>query len=501
MTINVNVDNNSDGEDFVNEMKEKFILAICEDDAATLRSILDDVTLEIRELLVNGEIQMKPSAPCSDRIVQQSAVTRALEISVMYQSWHTFTVLTIFGSKFLHQNLPNFTETNVRDNENNILHLLVYSYDLRASDVIVNMYGTILEKCGEEERRMLLLHKNHEGLTPLELAAQFSCSTLFTLFLYTEGVYRNVINVCGKFITNSFVFMNETPDDENSFLWQLTNIKCRSECIQNANAILKINLIRQLIDRKFKTALPIILVWFLLRSIPILLNIVADFINWQVSQLIYCFNATVPDEYIDLYGNTTWVRTFEDFWQKLNNSDSILTPIQGSLMLLFDVVEFVHILATTRKMPRDFSSVSNETMVNTGFYRLCVLCLSLSLLFAGISHYVDDWERHGVTAAAWLTLYSLSFISTLYFVQLFSSVGHFIIGFQRMLIAIFRFALFQLAFMCAFNILFQFVYNEACRNSNPQFVCSKSLSFYETFKMLLNTNEEILPTNGVCEAF
>lgn len=205
------------------------------------------------------------------------------------------------------------------------------------------------------------------------------------------------------------------------------------------------------------------------------------------------------------------------------SSTMYFSLLYGCTSLLFDLFEVGYLVkckiisgCSLRSILKRY--MFNTTIVNTQFYRVVIFLLSINFIMTistdkylkhltskinttnetvqtTTSHEFESVQTEG-NKPNFNRLLSLRYcftsgIISLGFIQIGpSTIGFFAFGFQKMLVALGKFAVLQFVITGVFTLLFQFVRTYSC-TSGRDFTCREESHMYLTFLIMLNMYDVI----------
>ena len=471
---------------------KSFLHYISQDNLSGMLSVLNCVESFHRQCLLNGRfrsadhiIKQPASVWECENLVQQLSVEYPLSVAIVYHSINCFKALVENGCDLFLQDYRG----------NSVVHLLVYVSVAKTDNHAVEMYDFILSRLKTvRERRQLLSHRSDDGFLAMDLAAKHGCVKLFRAILYTEGNYRAVISQQGKIALNSFNFGG---DDSScmSFLWQLTWTEDTVKKLEAVKEILKIPVVSKMIYQRFYAALPYVCFWMLMRCMHGILFLIIDTMLFNLYHTHNCnSDGTLKANVSTDMFYSEWVANH--FFSQTNGSlpANVMTASMYSIMyaictIVFDIAEIIYLMENSKMINRSYVvKLWREYLVNSNFYRTVMLLLAICTIAMSVTKLVSMSEHTEDTNELLVIISLLNRIfitfSIFYFIQLLPMIGFFVIGFQKMLAALARFALLQGGIIFVFSTLFRHVHIYLCKPDIHS--CIPSQSIYRTFLIMLN---------------
>lgn len=422
-----------------------------------------------------------------DDVVKQLWVTKPLQWSIFKQSFDCF--------KFLLENGASIYQNDSR--ENNIVHVLIYVYSKHPSQEIINMYDVLLLYAKtRQNRNKLLQYRSYDGLTPLELSVKLNCARMFKVILYTEGVYLRKVVRKGTILSHYFRFSNSVNDPKHislSFLWQLVWLEDNEQSAQTTNQILALDPVKKLVQKRLYTLIPIIFVWFLCRCLLGILYYVVDLHHEDFDKNRSCNGSSQLNERAKLGYNTSFASELNAHYELIGipviiTAQCIYGLVYAVFTILIGVLEIAFIAKNGYILKLGIvKRIFQESLVNTGFYRIIMFFLSLHYIMQFLVQLnIIGGEDDKGTRMGIITMNERVFLifGIFYFLQIFPSIGYFAIGFQKMLSTLALFALLEMLIIYLFSTLFRHVNMYYCQPSAVS--CNDSESLYQSFLVMLN---------------
>lgn len=374
---------------------------------------------------------------------------------------------------------------------NNALHSLItfVFYKPEMEKQACAAYATLSGCLGEDKMAELLSTKNRDGFRPVEFAAQQGTLLLLEAMLLTPGLY---LKERWKKGLSQYTFVDVTEYEsgsrhDKSPLMLLAHLaRCKLGDRSSARVI-QSPLFSAWIDAKMAINKHVIIAWVIFRVLFLSLLLIIDYDSTSVRSLI---RETA---------NVTMEAVLCKEFRKMRYSEQQrhamvwLLFALANIILLYDVIEVVYIIATKRYRILYNLNGLKRLVINSVFYRGCQF-VTMLLITANISGNIathNNLHRTGsevlqvVVYLRILLPITISW-SLFFFLQTAPWIGDSIISIQGMVKDIARFIVLLFIFMIPFMHIFYLgtalTSNEGCIEDFK----SVARSFYTLFRISLN---------------
>ena len=361
---------------------------------------------------------------------------------------------------------------------NNVIHaLIIYSSKQKGSaELHFRTYKYIELLISRKEMLLLLKLENHDGLRPVELASHFQAFLLLNAIFNTRDAYLMKSIVCGLTAVD-YYDVSDYESTENHrpvansplFLTIFSQDEKLHEKISAEN--FNSGIIGNWLRCKQSIFAPIVVLWTIFRLAMIVLVLFVEIpvlADKTASCAFLRFNPPVTTRFL------------------LNTCLSSIATLCLTYDI-FDIITFRKFLPAWRKI---YSVPYGEAMAQYAFYRVFQILYNICLLFFGIVRIVHELRGHQIVPSFvhesfFLVVIFGSVWSMLYFVQLSSIFGNYVIAMQRMLVYLAKFSVI----ICVFFIPFASVFPRFIQPVNgtcPTDFDSVPATFYTTFTAILS---------------
>jgi hypothetical protein len=422
----------------------------------------------------------------------------------------------------------------------NIIHALIFgSYlQVKKEEEYVKLYQVIMEYYQDHEQRRIILHGEiADGLRPLELASRLGQYRLVMAILETTGIYRLDESQAGPFQKVNYNMSDYQPLCSRYHLSPLVDLLAitSKELTAVAEAgLMRTPLFESLWKETYKRNRPFIIAWIVFRvCIVCFMYLTSDQSDELFLYIDYVLRTrdidlsylrtlkkgidTSPQNITDLVFSSVYTQLsakhakviscqyitldLNEFVSRTEGVNIIPVPMIGVMFCVlgplfgFDVCDVIMTLVKyvrnghyRRKFARKggyvvsnvFYRISTSIMV--GGY-LMIFSYGLALQYGAIK---DALSFHAMTACSVLAYGAAKVVtvwSILYFLQLLPGLGGFVIGFQRMMMALCQF----LVVFCIIFGSFAFAFSDILRlDCTKDKFANKPQAFYSSFLMMLN---------------
>ena len=448
-----------------------WVQALIEDDVAVVQELLNDAGNW------NNLLEMWfPADILWNNLPEEDATS--YRIATIRRSW---TLAAVCGSyKVMKHLYAAGVDINQVDSlGNNVIHtLIIYtSKQKRSAEFHLKTYHYIISLISRKEILSLLQSENRDGLRPVELASHFQAFLLLNAIFNTRDAYLQKSIVCGLTVVDYFD-VSDYESTENHrpvansplFLTIFSHDEKLHKQVSAEN--FTSGIIGNWLRCKQGIFVPIIALWAIFRIAVIALVLVIEIPVLSNKTAPYCailrFNPSVTTRYM------------------LNTSLSLI----ATLCLTYDIYDIIFFRTFLPAWRKTYSVPYGEVMAQYAFYRVFQIIYNTCLLFYGILRIVSDHRGYQIVPifvheASFLVIIFGSVWSMLYFVQLSSMFGNYVIAMQRMLVYLAKFSVI----ICVFFIPFASVFPRFIQPVNgtcPTEFGSVTASFYTTFTVILN---------------
>ncbi|XP_064621355.1 uncharacterized protein LOC135484135 [Lineus longissimus] len=494
--------------------------------------------------IIGGFENFKLSNRCSEYsadIVHRTHFKRAPVLSALFGS------LTVFNFYLETSKGKDIIEMEENGNHNILHALILGSFlKIRPEQRYVMVYVKAMEWYDEGYQRRALLHcETDGGFRPLELASKLGQYKLTLEILETEKVYKMKVDNFGPHLHieyNVSEYYTTGSRRDKSLIRDLVRIReDRLPALRDSNLMYH-PLIKAWRRTTYWASLPTISIWFLYRIAFVVLVFSPNLTNADALFLYYDYilatndinlsfvlsgistNLTIIQNEMKNFtavrfiGNkevvsclTSHIRRF--MWGSANSTDRpdwgnlelVMQSTQPLLIIavlsvILDLVDFaITSLSRLRKGKlANYSEGSGTRVIDTKFFRITHFIMIVGYgIFTAVAEIISAFLRKGgvgigfvhvtplihFSTVAYAVAKVLTIWSLLYFIQLFPGLGKFVIGFQRMIMALTQFALVLFMIFISFSLTLTSVLRLDC--DKPEFQ-NHLRGMYSTFLIILN---------------
>ncbi|XP_064629000.1 transient receptor potential cation channel subfamily V member 3-like [Lineus longissimus] len=376
---------------------------------------------------------------------------------------------------------------------NNIFHVMatVAHTFPEHEDEISEMYTDLVRQIDSLTIiKHLLSQENKDGFRPLELAAHYDVYALMIEIFETEGVYKfSTYGLTPVPLVRYDVTEYESWNGgrrRKSPLRSLVYLTQPNMRKASCDRLFRYPLIEMWVNKKFRNYLWMIIIWFLLRTI-----FLGSFLDSGFEKHIFYKKEHILDETCPNKSSVV-MKILSQGSRTSDSGFSLWYFIVYALAVLgVDVLE-IFALFTFRRTPKQGNALRFWTRCSFTFYTrvsVGVACfvglMDVFVINFGLK-YISNDVAEGITIVA-TTAYIFAVMalvwSHLFFLQLVPKIGHFLIGFQWMLLAFISFLVVFLYIFGSLSIAFNKLYYLSCID---QGFADFGTSLYSTFLVMLN---------------
>ena len=354
----------------------KWFEIIYQNNEEEAKTLLAAATREKRDLMLNGNFDFGEIDACSN---EWSYTTRKpLFLAAIFGSTEVLKLFDIYEANFC----------QVDEEQNNVVHSLISmcfsepKYEGRC----IAVFNVIMETISLENKKILLLSENRDGLRPLELAAHYSCLKFFKAILETPGVHISHIEQKG-IQQQSWLDITEYESFETgnrrdrSVLMFLSLVEKRIFQDNEASNVFMMPVIKKWVKAKLLVNFPILFLWAIFRSIHVMTFYIVATAGGAETPRMYTINQSIVTTRDDNITTTTFnlshfsrvtnCKTYVYYSKETWSYWVAVACVQvfGAIVVLFDILEVSINMCRKKYRWRKTPKGSKKCFVNETFYR------------------------------------------------------------------------------------------------------------------------------------
>jgi hypothetical protein len=341
---------------------------------------------------------------------------------------------------------------------------------------LVECYKTIVSELTTHTRKKLLFMENTDGFRPIELAAKRGVYRLVRAILDTKGVYVDIIGRRGlnahlKYNLQEYKVTGKRGRYMRSPLRLVCNVKYKDLDSLQDSGFLSMPVVDQWMKRKFRTALPWIVIWTIVRLALLFFLFYFDPSKGGDPKAT---DAPPP-------GNTTRPSHRSEAVDKSTYNILLITlGAIGGVIAFGDIISaFVQLCDPLRRKIYGMDILSLADYVSkTSFYRINQFMLSMFTLLGFTLSGAAFLSEHSLYMKC--LILPVTIFSAMFLLEIIPYIGFFGIAMQQMTVIMFKF----LVVISGLNMLFATFFHDVTHKDPNSMFTDMGESHYSIFLLM-----------------